>query len=52
VLEIIKEAVEVEQGFVCEALPCSLIGMNKDMMSTYILYVADRLLVRREGGRK
>ncbi|GAB5031172.1 ribonucleoside-diphosphate reductase small chain [Nannochloropsis oceanica] len=45
VLEIIKEAVEVEQGFVCEALPCSLIGMNKDMMSTYILYVADRLLV-------
>lgn len=43
--EIIKDAVAIEKSFVCEALPVSLIGMNKDMMSTYIEFVADRLLV-------
>ncbi len=41
--QIIKEAVKVEKGFVCDALPVSLIGMNKDLMSTYIEFVADRL---------
>ena len=29
----------------CDALPVSLIGMNKDMMSQYIRFVADRLLM-------
>ena len=28
--EIIKGAVEVERDFICGALPCDLIGMNKD----------------------
>ncbi|CAG9461602.1 unnamed protein product [Pedinophyceae sp. YPF-701] len=42
---IIAEAVEIEREFVCEALPVSLIGMNADMMSQYIEFVADRLLV-------
>nr|XP_028951463.1 ribonucleoside-diphosphate reductase small chain A-like isoform X2 [Malus domestica] len=42
---IINEAVEIETEFVCEALPCALIGMNSDLMSQYIKYVADRLLV-------
>lgn len=28
-----------------EALPCALIGMNSDLMSQYIEFVADRLLV-------
>ena len=41
---IIKDAVEVEKGFVCDALPVSLIGMNADLMSQYIEFVADRLL--------
>lgn len=45
VLEIITRAVDVEEQFVCEALPVSLIGMNKTMMSQYIKFVADRLLV-------
>ena len=36
VLAIVTEAVAVEESFVCEALPCSLIGMNKDLMSQYI----------------
>lgn len=41
---LIAEAVDVEKGFVCDALPVSLIGMNKSMMSQYIEFVADRLL--------
>merc|ERR1711972_188738 len=43
--EIIKGAVAVEREFICDALPCDLIGMNSDMMSRYIDFVADRLLV-------
>jgi len=43
---IIKEAVELEKEFICEALPCSLIGMNAGMMSQYIEFVADRLAVQ------
>lgn len=41
--EIIMEAVEIEIEFICEALPCRLIGMNSDNMSKYIKFVADRL---------
>ena len=41
--EIIKEAVEIETEFICEALPCRLIGMNSIMMTQYIQFVADRL---------
>jgi ribonucleoside-diphosphate reductase subunit M2 len=44
--EIIKEAVELEKEFICDALPCSLIGMNAKMMSQYIEFVADRLAVQ------
>merc|ERR1711920_960233 len=43
--EIIQGAVAVERRFICEALSCDLIGMNSDMMSRYIDFVADRLLV-------
>ena len=42
---IATSAVAVEKAFICEALPCSLIGMNADMMSEYIEFVCDRLLV-------
>lgn len=45
VLEIITEAVEIEQEFLTEALPVDLIGMNCRMMSDYINFVADHLLV-------
>jgi ribonucleotide reductase beta subunit family protein with ferritin-like domain len=44
--EIIKEAVEIETEFICEALPCRLIGMNSLMMTQYIQFVADRLCVQ------
>jgi len=41
--EIIKEAVDIETEFICEALPCRLIGMNSALMTQYIQFVADRL---------
>jgi ribonucleotide reductase beta subunit family protein with ferritin-like domain len=46
VYEIIKEAVEIEKEFICDALPCRLIGMNSTLMSQYIEFVADRLAVQ------
>ena len=48
---IIMGAVELEKEFICEALPCSLIGMNSTLMSQYIEFVADRLAVQL-GGEK
>ncbi len=42
---IITEAVELEKEFVTDALPVSLIGMNASLMTQYIEFVADRLLV-------
>ena len=44
--EIIKDAVEIEKEFITESLPCSLIGMNADLMKQYIEYCADRILVQ------
>jgi ribonucleoside-diphosphate reductase subunit M2 len=44
--EIIKEAVEIETEFICDALPCRLIGMNSQLMTQYIQFVADRLSVQ------
>jgi len=43
--DIICGAVESEKAFICEALSCDLIGMNSELMTTYIKFVADRLLV-------
>ena len=36
ILEIIKEAVELEKEFITESLPCKLIGMNMDLMKLVI----------------
>ena len=44
--DIVEEAVGIEKEFICEALPCKLIGMNSKLMSQYIEFVADRLLVQ------
>ena len=44
IVEIISSAVELEKEFVTDALPVSLIGMNADLMTQYIEFVADRLL--------
>ena len=45
---IIRESVEIEKEFIIEALPCRLIGMNSELMSQYIEFVADRLLTQLE----
>ncbi len=42
--EIITNAVEIEKEFITESLPVRLIGMNADLMTQYIQFVADRLL--------
>lgn len=44
ITQIITEAVEIEKEFVTDAIPVKLIGMNAEMMCTYIEFVADRLL--------
>ena len=43
--EIIMSALEIEKEFILESLPVRLIGMNSDLMSQYLEFVADRLLV-------
>jgi len=45
IIAIIRDAVSIEQEFLTDALPVRLIGMNCDLMKTYIEFVADRLLV-------
>ena len=45
ILDIIISAVELEKEFICDSLPVDLIGMNKTMMSNYIEFVADHLIV-------
>uniref|UniRef100_H2Y5M4 Uncharacterized protein n=1 Tax=Ciona savignyi TaxID=51511 RepID=H2Y5M4_CIOSA len=45
VVEIVKDAVAIEQEFLTEALPVALIGMNNTLMKQYIEFVADRLLM-------
>ena len=46
IAEIVSEAVSIEKEFICDSLPCKLLGMNQEMMSQYIEYVADRLVVQ------
>ena len=42
---IIRDAVNIEKEFVTDAIPVRLIGMNATLMTQYIEFVADRLLV-------
>ena len=44
--KIVTEAVEIEKEFVCDALSCALVGMNANLMSEYIEFVADRLMTQ------
>lgn len=43
--EIIMEAVEIEKEFICLSLPVALIGMNATLMSQYIEFCADNLMI-------
>ena len=46
IYEILEEAIVIEEEFINSSLPCRLLGMNAELMSQYIKYVADRLLVQ------
>lgn len=45
VVEIVADAVRIEQNFVSDSLPVELIGMNSTLMRQYIEFCADRLLL-------
>lgn len=46
--EIIVDALNIEREFITESLPASLIGMNSKLMTQYLEFVTDRLLVEME----
>ncbi len=43
--EIIISALDIEREFITESLPVSLIGMNSKLMTQYLEFVTDRLLL-------
>lgn len=43
--EILMDALEIEREFITESLPVKLIGMNADLMTQYLEFVTDRLLM-------
>ncbi|WP_299833666.1 ribonucleotide-diphosphate reductase subunit beta [uncultured Tenacibaculum sp.] len=43
--EIIISALDIEREFITESLPVSLIGMNAKLMTQYLEFVTDRLLL-------
>ncbi len=45
ITEILTNALDIERKFITESLPVSLIGMNAGLMTQYLEFVTDRLLV-------
>ncbi len=45
ITKILTDALDIERGFITESLPVSLIGMNSKLMTQYLEFVTDRLLV-------
>lgn len=45
ITEILVNALDIERVFITESLPVSLIGMNSKLMTQYLEFVTDRLLV-------
>lgn len=46
VRQMMEEAVSIEERFITESIPCSMIGMNENLMTEYIKFIADRLMVQ------
>jgi len=46
VYAMMRDAVTIETEFIVSSLPCNLLGMNSDLMTEYVKYIADRLLVQ------
>jgi len=45
ITEILVDALNIEREFITESLPVSLIGMNSSLMTQYLEFVTDRLLM-------
>ena len=45
ITHILTNALDIERGFITESLPVSLIGMNAKLMTQYLEFVTDRLLL-------
>jgi len=45
ITEILVDALNIEREFITESLPVSLIGMNSKLMTQYLEFVTDRLLL-------
>lgn len=45
VRDMFNEAVEIEDRFITESIPCSMINMNEALMKEYIRFIADRTLL-------
>jgi ribonucleotide reductase beta subunit family protein with ferritin-like domain len=43
---MVTEAVDIERRFITESIPCSMIGMNSELMIDYIMFMADRLMTQ------
>ena len=41
-----EDAVFVEKNFIIDSIPCSMLCMNSSLMTEYIQFVADRLLLQ------
>ena len=50
--EILLDALQIEKEFITESLPVSLIGMNAKLMTQYLEFVTDRLLVELDCEKK
>lgn len=42
---MISDAVAIETEFINVSIPCAMVGMNVDLMTQYIQFVADHLLI-------
>jgi ribonucleotide reductase beta subunit family protein with ferritin-like domain len=45
VASIVSQAVDNEKEFITKAIPCCMVGMNEELMSRYVEFVADRIMV-------
>jgi ribonucleoside-diphosphate reductase beta chain len=43
---IVREALDIEKKFILDSIPCAMLGMNNSLMTQYLEYVSDRLLVQ------
>jgi ribonucleoside-diphosphate reductase beta chain len=42
----VREALDIEKKFILDSIPCAMLGMNNSLMTQYLEYVSDRLLIQ------